>query len=149
MSRSTHTFRRQIRLPCAHDVLERLESVQILMINNIDPYWHLQMPSPSVQNRLQEPDPLPVPTRGRPRNGPIFSSQHQNPPNTKGNRSRSQATTGLRSHDKAPGSRGGGMYVYMYVQLDLDIRISKFHKKVFLWRGILTEHTSGPCVIGT
>ena len=35
------------------------------------------------------------------------------------------------------------------VQLDLYIRISKFHKKVFLWRGILTEHTLGPCVIGT
>lgn len=107
MRRCTHTFRRQMGLPCSHDVLERLESGETFTMGDINPHWHLKSPTPNLRNRLQEPDPLPVPTRGRPRNGPIFSSQSQVSQNSQGNRSNSVTTTRIPSHDEAPRSRGG------------------------------------------
>ena len=48
-----------------------------------------------------------MPTRGRPRNGPIFSSQSQGSQNSQENRPNSATTTRIPSHDEAPRSRGG------------------------------------------
>ena len=52
MSRCKHTFRRQMGVPCAHEVLERLESDQTLTIDNIDPHWHLKV-NENVQNIIR------------------------------------------------------------------------------------------------
>ena len=43
MKRCTHTFRRQMGLPCSHDVLERLELGKTFTIGDINPHWYLKV----------------------------------------------------------------------------------------------------------
>ena len=43
MRRCTHQFRMQMGLPCAHEVLNRLELREPFGMEDIDPHWHIQV----------------------------------------------------------------------------------------------------------
>jgi len=47
----THSFQAQYGLPCAHVILDRLQSIQPLQLRDIDQQWHLQVDTVYRQTR--------------------------------------------------------------------------------------------------